>query len=133
MAEDIKENEMTTVNSVDYVRGLKGKNSVLIIPSDLAAISGLYRINKILGPGEQFTLPLGGGLIMIQNQSKTHEKALALISSRGTGDVIVSENTINFFSEVEDKICVYNSGAGTAYVVKNTHTYERNILITFII
>lgn len=35
MAEDIKENEMTTVNSVDYVRGLKGKDSVLIKPGSL--------------------------------------------------------------------------------------------------
>ena len=36
MAEqDIKENEMTTVSSVDYVRGLKGKDSVLIKKSDL--------------------------------------------------------------------------------------------------
>ncbi len=33
MAEqDIKENEMTVASSVDYVRGLKGKDSVLIKP-----------------------------------------------------------------------------------------------------
>ena len=36
MAEqDIRENEMTSVSSVDYVRGLKGKDSVLIKPGDL--------------------------------------------------------------------------------------------------
>lgn len=35
MADDIKENEMTSVSSVDYVRGLKGKNSVLMAISDL--------------------------------------------------------------------------------------------------
>ena len=36
MAEqDIKENEMTSVSSVDYVRGLKGKDSVLIAPDNL--------------------------------------------------------------------------------------------------
>ena len=40
MAEqDVKENEMTTVSSVDYVRGLKGKDSVLIKKEDLAHIS----------------------------------------------------------------------------------------------
>ena len=33
--QDIKENEMTTVSSVDYVRGLKGKDSVLIKPGAL--------------------------------------------------------------------------------------------------
>lgn len=35
MIEKIKENEMTSASSVDYVRGLKGKDSVLIAPSDL--------------------------------------------------------------------------------------------------
>ena len=35
MAEDIKENEMTSVSSVDYVRGLKGKDSVLIALKEL--------------------------------------------------------------------------------------------------
>ena len=35
MAEDIKENEMTSVSSVDYVRGLKGNNSVLITSNNL--------------------------------------------------------------------------------------------------
>ena len=35
MAEDIKENEMTSVSSVDYVRALKGKDSVLVTPTDL--------------------------------------------------------------------------------------------------
>lgn len=35
MAEDIRENAMTSVSSVDYVRGLKGKDSVLIRPDDL--------------------------------------------------------------------------------------------------
>ena len=36
MAEqDIREDQMTIVSSVDYVRGLKGNNSVLITISDL--------------------------------------------------------------------------------------------------
>lgn len=40
MAEqDIKGNEMTTVSSVDYVRGLKGKDSVLIKKDDLVHIT----------------------------------------------------------------------------------------------
>ena len=44
MAEqDIKENEMTTVSSVDYVRGLKGKDSVLIAPGDLLSALFKYR------------------------------------------------------------------------------------------
>ena len=43
MAEDIKENEMTTVSSVDYVRGLKGKDSVLIAPGNLLSALFQYR------------------------------------------------------------------------------------------
>ena len=36
MAEqDIREDQMTSVSSVDYVRGLKGKDSVLIAPGNL--------------------------------------------------------------------------------------------------
>ena len=36
MAEqDIREDQMTSVSSVDYVRGLKGKDSVLIAPENL--------------------------------------------------------------------------------------------------
>ena len=45
MAEqDIRENEMNSVGSVDYVRGLKGKDSVLI--SVLDAISNKAIVNK---------------------------------------------------------------------------------------
>lgn len=40
MAEqDVKENEMTVSSSVDYVRGLKGKDSVLIKKDDLVHIT----------------------------------------------------------------------------------------------
>jgi hypothetical protein len=35
MAEDIRENAMTVSSSVDYVRGLKGKDSVLIASGNL--------------------------------------------------------------------------------------------------
>ena len=42
MAEqDIREDQMTVVSSVDYVRGMKGKDSVLIIPSSLMTQRGI--------------------------------------------------------------------------------------------
>lgn len=45
MAEqDIREDQMTITNTVDYVRGLKGKDSVLI--SVLDAISNKAIVNK---------------------------------------------------------------------------------------
>lgn len=43
MADDIKENEMTSVSSVDYVRGLKDKDSVLIAPINLLSALFQYR------------------------------------------------------------------------------------------
>ena len=42
MAEqDIREDQMTVVSSVDYVRGLKGKDSVLVTPSSLKTKRGI--------------------------------------------------------------------------------------------
>lgn len=43
MAEDIREDQMTSVDSVDYVRGLKGKDSVLIAPRNLLSALFQYR------------------------------------------------------------------------------------------
>lgn len=44
MAEqDIREDQMTSVSSVDYVRGLKGKDSVLIAPGNLLSALFQYR------------------------------------------------------------------------------------------
>lgn len=46
MAEqDIREDQMTSVSSVDYVRGLKGKDSVLIKSSDLVFINTIAGFN----------------------------------------------------------------------------------------
>ncbi len=42
--QDIREEQMTVTNSVDYLRGLKGNNSVLI--SVLNAISNKAIVNK---------------------------------------------------------------------------------------
>lgn len=46
MAEqDIREDQMTVVSSVDYVRGMNGKNSVLIKKSDLVHITPIMGFN----------------------------------------------------------------------------------------
>lgn len=87
MAEqDVKENEMTSVDSVDYVRGLKGKDSVLIainyLFSDVvrerddindannAINSGLYRVNSAMTnipySGNGILLVLKAGTLIIQ-------------------------------------------------------------------
>ena len=132
MAEqDIKENEMTVSSSVDYVRGLKGKDSVLITVEDLKQQIGLYRINKSIPAGGQIELPFINGLIMIQDAS-FYVKSVATLLSNNSGSVIVPSNSINFFSEVENKICVMNTGNNTKYIVKNTNTINKDIVITFI-
>lgn len=41
--QDIKENEMTTVGQVSYVRGLNGGNSVLITPDNLLSLVMKHR------------------------------------------------------------------------------------------
>lgn len=132
MADDIKENEMTTVNSVDYVRGLKGRNSVLVSPTNMLKDYGILRLFKRLEPGEAYELPYGTGLMMVQNSSETHQKAIAAVYENNTGEVIVPQTLINFFSEVENRICIFNKGVGTKYVVKNSRGVSQNIILTFI-
>ncbi|MUU00181.1 MAG: hypothetical protein EP145_14945 [Bacteroides uniformis] len=64
MAEqDIKENEMTPVSSVDYVRGLKGKDSVLITPSSLMTQRG------ILHTSLSYILKVGALVLIMQSPS----------------------------------------------------------------
>ena len=51
MAEqDIREDQMTITNTVDYVRGLKGKDSVLVTPTDLSKASGVIRFYEWIEP-----------------------------------------------------------------------------------
>ena len=50
MGQDVFENEMKIVNSVDYLRGLKGKDSVAITPANL--LSGLFQDRGAISNGE---------------------------------------------------------------------------------
>ena len=99
MIEKIKENEMTSVSSVDYVRGLKGEDSVLITLSSLMTKIGILHTSFSLSPGGQYELPYKSGLIMIQNSNRSHEKAVATLYGSGNGTVIVPSSTIQFFSK----------------------------------
>ena len=132
MADDIKENEMTSVSSVNYVRALKGKDSVLVTPSSLMTQIGILHTSFSLSPGEQYELPYSSGLIMIQNSTQTHDKAVATLCGGGSGTVIVPSSVINFFSEVSGKVCVFNTGTNTKYVVKNKNESSTNVILTFI-
>ena len=134
MAEqDIREDQMdVTYSNVDYVRALKDKNSVLVRPEDLMKQGYVYRRNLSLSAGEQHELPYNSGLIMIQNFSHTHEKAVATLCGGGSGTVIVPSSIINFFSEVSGKVCVFNTGTNTNYVIKNTKESSTGVIVTFI-
>lgn len=44
-SDDIREDQMTIVSSVDYVRGMNGKNSVLIKKDDLVRITPIFGFN----------------------------------------------------------------------------------------
>lgn len=134
MAEqDIREDQMNvTYSNVDYVRALKDKNSVLVRPEDLMKQGYVYHRSLTLSAGEQYELPYISGLIMVQNTSSVHQKAIAVVYGTNTGDIIVPQGAINFFSEVSDKVCVFNTGINTKYVVKNTKESSTSVTLTFI-
>ena len=133
MAEDIKENEMTSVSSVDYVRALKGKDSVLVTPTDLSKASGVIRFYERIEPNTSVYLPFSSGLILVQNASHSVKKALAVIDSENSGTVLVSYPNIEFFSVSNDnRICIlYDSDAGK-YRVKNTFSTSQLVIISLI-
>ena len=132
---DIKEalNAFTQMTDVAHVYaensdGSQGKISV----GNLMAKGYVYHKSFLLSAGKQLELPYNSGMIMIQNTSNVHEKAFAILTGRGSGNILIQEPNIHFFSEVENKICVYNTGSNTKYIVKNTFVYERGVAVTFI-
>lgn len=133
MAEDIKENEMTSVSSVDYVRALKGKDSVLVTPADLSKASGVIRFYERIEPNTSVYLPFSSGLILVQNASHSVKRALAVIDTGNSGTVLVPYPNIEFFSASNDnRICIlYDSDAGK-YRVKNTFSTSQLVIINLI-
>ncbi|WP_220400772.1 hypothetical protein, partial [Bacteroides uniformis] len=101
-------------------------------PSSLMTQIGILHTSFSLSPGEQYELPYSSGLIMIQNSTQTHDKAVATLCGGGSGTVIVPSSVINFFSEVSGKVCVFNTGTNTKYVVKNKNESSTNVILTFI-
>ena len=133
MADDIRENAMTVSNSVDYVRGLKGKDSVLVTPTDLSKASGVIRFYERIEPNTNVYLPFSSGLILVQNASHSEKRALAVINSLNSGTVLVPDNGIELFSVNNDnRICIlYDSDAGK-YRVKNTFSTSQLVIINLI-
>ena len=134
MAEqDIREDQMTVTNTVDYLRGLKGKDSVLVTPTDLSKASGVIRFYEWIEPNTNVYLPFSSGLILVENVSHSEKRALAVIDSLNSGTVLVPDNGIEFFSVSNDnRICIlYDSDAGK-YRVKNTFSTSQLVMINLI-
>ena len=134
MAEqDIREDQMTVTNTVDYLRGLKGKDSVLVTPTDLSKASGEIRFYERIEPNTNVYLPFSSGLILVENVSHSEKRALAVIDSLNSGTVLVPDNGIEFFSVSNDnRICIlYDSDAGK-YRVKNTYSTSQLVIINLI-
>lgn len=83
--QDIREDQMTSVDSVDYVRGLKGKDSVLIAPGKLPHpnTGGGYIIGPIYG-GKWYRIAIGvvdakpssGIFNVVNNYNNTPSKSI---------------------------------------------------------
>ena len=131
---DIKEalNAFTQMTDVSHVYAENSEGIGKISVGNLMAKGYVYHKTFLLSAGKQLELPYSSGMIMIQNSSAVHEKAFAVLTGRGSGNILIQEPNIHFFSEVENKICVYNTGSNTKYVVKNTFAYERGVIVTFI-
>ena len=130
--QDIKMNQFPINNVADYLYTEKGNNQQKVTPTDLVKNCGFFRLDKTFTPRETYELPYNSGLIMAQNVSFIHQKAIAVVYGSNTGNIIVPQGAINFFSEVENKFCIMNAGENTKYVVKNTYASNQHIILTFI-
>ena len=91
--QDIKENEMTSVGSVDYVRGLKGKDSVLIRPGDLPhPNTGSGIVTGALSNGKWYRIAIGrngsypcSGIFNIGNRYNNNSPKTVLFYSFASG------------------------------------------------
>lgn len=87
--QDIREDQMTVSSSVDYVRGMKGKNSVLINPNNLPhPNTGGQVVNGILIKGKWYRIAVGrdgsypcSGIFNIGNRFNNHNPCTVLFYS----------------------------------------------------
>ena len=134
MAEqDIKENEMTSVSSVDYVRGLRGKDSVLIALNDVFVNCGIIRVNQRFDAGEEKEINFKhGGIVIIKISSHSHSIGMAVINGDLSAEVLSELPSGNFGSKVDYKICIYRKEIGGNIYIYNGATIAHNINACFI-
>lgn len=129
---DMKMNDFAPAADADYLYAQNSNgDQVKILKSDVAQMIGCFYKLVPLSPGEEYTLPYSNGIIMVQNASLEHLSAIASIRSDNNGSILTSSVSVNFFSKVDGKINVFNTGTNTRYVVKNSTSNSQNIAIRF--
>ena len=130
--QDIAMNQFPVVTDLSYVYGEKSNNQNKITVEYLARQIGLYHMAKVFSPGEELRLPFTSGLMIVQNRSSYHEKSVATLFTNKNGVIIIPGKGVNFFSEVEDAICIFSTENSANYIIKNTGKSNQNIEFTFI-
>lgn len=129
---DKKMNEFSVNSEIDYLYTEKGGNQYKATPSKVMEKCGFFNIYKTIGPGEEYVLPYSSGLIVIQNASAEFQKSFAILNSNNMGKVLVQSTGVNFFSEIPNKICVFNKSINTNLIIKNTYNENKTVSITLI-
>ena len=145
MAEqDIREDQMTVVSSVDYVRGMKGKDSVLIIPSSLMTQRGILHKSLSLSPGEQYELPYGSTLAAKEEKdlgdlgygmyllASPNNAATAIFAFGSYSKGFVSDAGSNFYCDYTDGTKGVAFGRKTtngSFFIKNNRSTETYIVL----
>lgn len=130
--QDIAMNAFQIVTDTTYIYGEKNSNQNKIAVEDLMKQIGILRRRFNIPAGGQVELPFRDGMLMIQNATNEYKKAVVTLQGDNNGIIISPASTINFFSEIEGKICVFNTGNNTNYIIKNKTVESKGLDVTFI-
>lgn len=131
--QDIREDQMTVVSGVDYVRGLRGNDSVLIALNNLFVNYGIVRVNQRFDAGEEKEINFkNGGIVIIRVSSYRHDIGMAVINSDLSANVLSELPNGNFGGKVEGKICIYRKEINGNLYIYNGAAIAHNINACFI-
>ena len=121
--EDRKENEMPIVDSVDYLRGMKGKDSVLINIEDIANNAGIQQLGYYpLKGGIETEIPNSNVpcLACIYVSSVDYDVGLAIIDAGTTGFIFRESKSASFFDKSKSKVVLYRKDVkGPLFIISN--------------
>lgn len=130
--QDIPMTDFPVETSADYVYVQKGSNQAKMQRIDAMLQFGTYKNTFYLKKEEQVELPFKSGLIIVQVDSITFEKAMALVQGNNSGRVIREVSTVSFFVDTPSVISILNQGNNTNYIIKNNRSSDTVISIIFI-